>query len=110
MGGVAVRIVLVGLLACLTVRQQAAWESNVALWSQAVVVAPLSPRAAFNLALSYRFEGDIDRSLVWLDRSALLAINHPRKQDFDRLIRLQIDGLAMLGTDVCSTAWLSAYC
>lgn len=106
----AVRLLLLGLLACLTVRQQAVWASDVLLWSQAVVVAPLSPRAAFNLALSYRQAGDTSRSVVWLDRAALLSIQHPRQTEFDRLIRREVDGLAAFGTDVCATPWLSAYC
>lgn len=106
----AVRVLLLGLLACLTVRQQAVWASDVSLWSRAVIVAPTSPRAAFNLALSYRQAGDIDRGLVWLDRAALLSLNHPRKAELDRAIRREIDGLAAFGTDVCDTPWLSAYC
>lgn len=99
-----------GLLACLTVRQQAVWMDDVSLWRQAVRVAPQSPRAAINLALAYRKAGDREAAVMWLIRADALVEGHPREASYRRVIWAHVGALQMAGVPVCDSLLLSRYC
>lgn len=106
----AVKLVLVGLLVCLTVRQQAVWVDDVALWRQAVVVAPHSPRAALNLAMAYRKSGQIEKAVTWLIRSAALIEASADGARYRPYLSAQIVGMEITGHPVCHEWLLSSYC
>lgn len=106
----AVKLILVGLLACLTVRQQAVWVDDVALWRRAVVVAPYSPRAALNLAIAYRKAGQTERAVAWLTRSAALIEQSTDGDRYRPYLQAQVRGMAMFGASVCDQWLLSSYC
>lgn len=106
----AVKLILVGLLACLTVRQQAHWADDVALWRRAAVVAPSSPRAALNLAMAYRKSGQIEKAVTWLIRSAALIEASADGDRYRPYLRAQIVGMEITGHSVCHEWLLSSYC
>ena len=106
----AVKVILLVVLACLTVRQHAIWRDNVSLWASAVRVAPYSPRAAFNLAVAYRRDTQIDRAMQWLIRAEAVRMGHPDEAEMARWIRSQVISMQMFGLPVCDQLLLSDYC
>ena len=102
--------ILIGLLACLTVRQQFVWIDDVALWRQAVTVAPTSARAAFNLSLAYRKAVETALAVAWLIRADANLPGEARSAEYRRLIATQVTGMELFGIPVCDSALLWRYC
>ncbi len=107
---VRLKIGLVALLACLTMRQQGAWFSEVELWRQAVAVAPQSPRANVNYGLALQHTGRVVESVPWLARAADLSARHPDPETFEHFLRLHVLFTEELGVPACHDSSLARFC
>jgi len=107
---VGLRWGLLGLLACLTVRQQAVWASNVTLWAHAVSITPTLARPALNLATAYRQSGQSFLAVIWFERAGQLADTDPRRAEYRRSIAAQLQWMDAFGDPVCGVSSVRQYC
>ena len=99
------------LLACLTVRQQGFWASDLALWRNAAYWAPELGRPALNLATAYRKAGQRDAALLWFIRAAELSEADPRGAEYRQSIAVQLAWMeATWGDGVCERPDLRPLC
>ena len=107
---VILRWALLGLLACLTVRQQAVWASDLTLWSHAVSVTPTLARPALNYATALRKDGQMTLAVIWFVRAGELAEADPRRDEYRRSIAAQLQWMAAFGDPVCERGMAQPYC
>lgn len=102
-------IVLLTLLACLTVRQQGQWVSDVALWGRAVRVNATSPRPAYNYAVALRKAGNLQLGAWWLSEAAR-RVSGGQVATYEPLLTAQVVAFEMAGHPVCDSPSLRPYC
>lgn len=98
------------VLAGLTVRQHAIWQSNLTLWTHAVAVTPNLARPAINLAVAYRANGWPAAAARQLILAGPLTERDPRGAEYRRLLAQEMGRLESFGTFVCDQPSAQPYC
>lgn len=100
---------LVGVCCALSAWQIPVWQSNTALWGQAMAVSPQQPRPSLNYGMAV-IGTNQDEGVRFLVRAARQAYGHPREREVAAIVRHRLWWIEAFGGDVCSRPFVSPHC